>query len=237
GRGGLSFEPDGGIVFETSATTKRIYAFRDLFRLPKGQTAPSGFESTPVRLTHGQRAREPDVSPDGRSIVFVENHRGTTTLLIADIGPDGKLANARALVPSARFEQAYTPRFSPDGKWVAYSVWKHGGYRDIRIVEVVTGRFYEIARDRALDMQPTFSPDGRWVFFSSDRAYGIPNIFAFDTTTGSIHQVTNVKTGAFQPEVSPDGKTRAYVGYTTAASALFAMPPAQSHWPEPPTSV
>ena len=234
GRGSASFEPDGGIVFDTLATTKRIYSFRDLFRLPKGQKAPSGFESKISRLTDGQRAREPDVAPDGRSVAFVENHRGTSTLILAEIGADGQLENARALVPSARFEQAFTPRFSPDGKWLAYSVWTHGGYRDIRIVEVATGRFYEIARDRALDMQPSFSPDGRYVFFSSDRAYGIPNIFAFDTTSGALHQVTNVKTGAFQPEVSPDGTTLVYVGYTSAGFDLFAMPLDREQWLRPP---
>jgi len=91
-------------------------------------TSPSflEFESGPVRPIA--------LSPDGTEVVFTEDHRGTRTLIIADLSPEGALSNARALVPSARFEQAYTPRFSPDGKWVAYSAWTAGGYRDIRVV-------------------------------------------------------------------------------------------------------
>lgn len=234
GRGSASFEPDGGIVFNATATTKRIYSFNDLFRLPPKVAAPSGFEPETVRLTHGKRAQDPDVSPDGRSVVFVENHRGTSTLIIANRNADGALEQARALVPSARFEQAFTPRFSPDGKRVVYSVWTQGGYRDIRVVDVATGSFYEIARDRAMDMQPSFSPDGRYVYFASDRAYGIVNIFAYDTTNGALRQVTNVRTGAFQPEVSPDGKTLLYVGYTSAGFDLYSMPIEPGSWLEPP---
>lgn len=234
GRGSASFEPDGSIVLDALATTKRVYSFRDLFRLPKGTDAESGYEPRLSRLTNAQRAQDPDVSPDGRSIVFVENHRGTTTLVIADRTADGGIEKTRALVPSAQFEQAFTPRFSPDGKWVAYSAWSRGGYRDVRIVEVSSGKFYELARDRAMDMQPSWSPDGRYVYFSSDRAHGIPNVFAFDTKAGLLKQVTNVETGAFQPEISEDGKTLLYVGYTSAGFDLYAMPMDEAAWLEPP---
>lgn len=234
GRGNASFAADGAMIFDAVAPTKRIYSFRDLFLLAPRERAPSGFESSVSRLTEGQRAREPDISPDGRSVVFVENTRGTSTLLIANFTSERRITDPRVLVPSARFEQAYTPRFSPDGKWVAYSAWTHGGYRDIRIVDARTGEFHQLARDRAMDMQPSWSPEGRYVYFSSDRAFGIPNIFAYDTTTGALRQVTNVKTGAFQPEVSPDGKTLLYVGYTSAGFDLYAMPVDPAKWLEPP---
>ena len=52
----------------------------------------------------------------GRHITFTINSKSTTYLQIADLDAQGHLVNARDLVPSARFEQAYTPRFSPDGK-------------------------------------------------------------------------------------------------------------------------
>ena len=65
------------------------------------------------RLTFGHRARYPDVSPDGRRVVYTVNHRGTSYLKIADITPEGAIANSRTLVPSARYEQAYTPTLFP----------------------------------------------------------------------------------------------------------------------------
>jgi hypothetical protein len=163
------------------------------------------------------------VSPDGKSIVFTVNGRGTTFLEIAEIAADGSLQKRRDLVPSARFDQAYTPRFSPDGKTVAYSAWTAGGYRDVRLVDVATGSFHEIAHDRALDLNPAWSADGKTLYFASDRT-GIFNIYAYDMDKRALAQVTNVKTGAVQPTVSADDKTLVYVGYTSYGHDLFRMP-------------
>ena len=234
GHGSASFATDGRVVFNSVAPHRRVYALNDLFVLPRGVDSPSGFEPERKRMTQGARAQDPDVSPDGTQVVFTENHRGTTTLMIARLGEDGVLSGARALVPSARFEQAYTPRFSPDGQWVVYSAWTEGGYRDIRLVEVKSGRFYAITHDRAMDWQPSFSPDGSRIFFASDRVLGIPNVFAFDREGGKLWQVTNLRTGAFYPEVSPDGQTLVYVGYSSYGYDLYALDLEPSRWREPP---
>lgn len=237
GHGSASFARDGRLLFNSVAIHKRVYALNDLFLLPPGVDSPGGFEPERKRLTEGARTQDPDVSQDGTLVVFTENHRGTTTLMIAHLGEDGSVSGARALVPSAIFEQAYTPRFSPDGQWVAYSAWTEGGYRDIRLVEVATGRWFSITHDRAMDWQPSFSPDGTHVFFASDRALGIPNVFAFDRRDGKIRQITNVRTGAFYPEVAPDGRTLVYVGYSSYGHDLFAMDLDPRRWLEVPPFV
>ena len=186
-----SFMPDGSMVYAAIQPWRRQYHFHDLHRIGSRQRATSGREPTVERLTNGLRAREPDVSPDGRRVVFTVNSKGTSYLKIADLSADGVLSNTRTLVPSARYSQAYTPRFSPDGKSVAYSVWTRGGYRDIRIVDVATGQFQQLTHDRAMDMQPSYSRDGKYLLYSSDRT-GIANVYAYELSTGVLHQVTNV---------------------------------------------
>lgn len=217
-----AFTPAGDLIFDSSSVWKNVYQRGDLFMVPRGATSPQGEELVRRRLTTGLRASAPDVSPDGKRVVFVVNSMGTTHLEVADIHGDGSLSERRHLVPSARFEQAYTPRFSPDGKKVAYGVWTAGGYRDIRIVDVATGTFRAVTRDRALDMQPVWSPDGKTLYFTSDRT-GIPNIYAYDVGGGSLKQVTNVRVGATQAAVSADGSTLVYVGYTTEGFDLYGM--------------
>lgn len=227
----LSLAPDCSILFENVATSGRRYNFLDLFRqLPGTSSRAEG--DTRQRLTQGLRARHVDVSPDGRRVVFVTNDRSTSTLRIADLGPDFELSNVRALVPSAHFEQAYTPRFSPDGQSVAYSAWTTGGYRDVRVVDVASGRFRELYHDRALDQQPTFSPDGKHLYFASDRS-GVSNIYAYELSSGRLSQVTNAVNGAYYPEVSTDGRTVVYTGYTSRGWELFVMPNEPSRWLEP----
>lgn len=222
GETSASFSPDGALYYDSLQPWRRLYFFSDLMRLAPGKSAPSGLEPWALRLTHGHRAAEPDVSPDGRSIVFVVSHRGTRYLKIADLTTEGALVNERGLVPSARFEQVFSPRFSPDGRFVAYSAWTTGGFRDIRIVDVETGQVTQLMRDRAMDMGPSFSDDGRYLLFSSDRT-GISNIYAYDRQERKTFQVTNVRTGAYQPQLSADGKTLVYVGYTSHGFDLYSM--------------
>lgn len=229
---GLSFDPDCGIIFDSVAPTRRRYSFIDVFRQEPGTTSPRGVGSSRKRLTFGERARDPDVSPDGRKIVYVTNHAGTSTLMIAELDDEYRVHAARPLVPSAEFEQAYTPRFSPDGRAIAYSVWTEGGYRDIRVVDVESGRFFELFHDRALDQQPSWSADGARIFFTSDRT-GIANVYAYDLETRRLRQVTNVVNGAYMPEVSPDGRTLVYVGYTALGFDLYALALDPKSWLEP----
>ncbi|MBN1610031.1 MAG: PD40 domain-containing protein [Polyangiaceae bacterium] len=224
-----SFDPACGIVFAGTALSRRNYLFSDLQYLPPGARSPQGTERWRRRLTVGRRALMPDVSPDGRSVVYVANHAGTTTLRIADRSPDGTLTHERLLAPSGRFEQVYTPRFSPDGRTVAYGVWTRDGYRDLRVVDVRTGSVSQLTRDRALDLQPSWSPDGRFLFFSSDRT-GVPNVYAFDFSTLELYQVTNVLTGAYMPEVAPDGRTLLYVGYTSEGFDVYSLELDQRQW-------
>jgi hypothetical protein len=218
-----AFTPDGDLLFHSVDVYRNYYNRSDLFLLARGETSKGGEERARKRLTTGLRAKEADVSPDGRRVVFTVNARGTTFLQIAELGPDGAVTARRDLAPSRRFEQVYTPRFSPDGKTVAYSVWSAGGFRDIRLVDVASGQVRDVTRDRAMDMTPVWSPDGKTLYFCSDRS-GIFNIHAHDLASSAFFQVTNVRTGAFMPAVSGDGKTLAYVGYTSFGHDLYAMP-------------
>ena len=220
---GLDIAPDCSLVFDSVAPSRRRHYLGDLFELAPHARAPSGLERARRRLTVGRRARTPDLAPDGRSIAYVTSRGGTTTLRLAKRSADGKLENERTLVASARYEQAFTPRFSPDGSKLAYGVWRTGGFRDLRVVDLNSDTYRELFRDRAIDQQPSWSPDGRTLYFSSDRS-GISNIYAYDLATAAVRQVTNVLTGAYHPEVSPDGRTLVYVGYTSFGFDLYALP-------------
>jgi hypothetical protein len=210
----MAEHPNGKHIYYSSVDTHRdIYRLYDLFRYNR-KTGER------TRLTHGLRAREPDISPDGRKIVYTVNSAGTRHLMIAPI--DAVEESRRVLVRSKRFEQIYTPRFSPSGEHVAFSEWRDGGYRDIRVVDLESGDVRNITKDRALDTGPTWSPDGKWLYFSSDRT-GIANIYAYHRATGKLHQVTNVVGGAYHPAISPDGDRLVYLGYTSRGFDLYSM--------------
>jgi len=220
----FAFAPNGDLVFSSVVPYKNIYYRSELFRLPAGKQATDGREAWRKTLTEGLRATAPALSPDGSRLAFTVNAQGSTSLTIADVTPDGGLGTPRTLpIGAQRFDQVYTPVFSPDGTRLAFSRFARGGFRDVAILDLDSKRVTAVTHDRALDTNPAWSPDGTRLYFASDRS-GIFNIHEYRTDDGSLRQVTNVKTLATMPAVSHDGHTLAYVGYTSAGFDLFVMP-------------
>jgi Tol biopolymer transport system component len=147
-------------------------------------------------LTRGYRAHEPDVSPDGMQVACVVSGERARQLAVVPIGGGAP----QVLAPDAP-GLAYTPAFSPDGKLIAYSRWKPGGFRDIHLYDLDAKTDRALTVDRAMDVDPRFTPDGRYLLWSSDRT-GIYDVYAYELATGQLYQVTNVLSGAFQPVVS-----------------------------------
>ncbi len=206
---------EGGraLLYDAIDAHRDLYFFNDLFHLDLATREVT-------RLTNGRRAQQPELAPDGRRLAFTQNGAGTTHLMIADVADvEG---TARVLRRSRRYEQVFTPRWSPDGRQIAVSLWSPGGYRDVALVDAETGETRRLTHDRAMDTSPAFSPDGRWLFFSSDRS-GIANLYAIELASGRQMQVTNVLGGAWSPDVSPDGRRLVYLGYTSRGFDLWTL--------------
>ena len=203
----------GDMVFEIQQTHDFRYSWQDLF-LWRGPN-PSDLE----QLTFGERARDPHVSPDGRTVVYSRNDDAQSRLAFLDL-------HTRKVVevapPADRIAQVFSPRWAPDSQRVAYSGWREGGYRDIYVYDRRTQTSERITADRFLDTEPTWTPDGAYVLFASDRD-DVFNIYAYEVESGRLRQVTNVIGGAFEPVVSNDGQRLAYLGFSANGYDLWTM--------------
>lgn len=209
-----SFSVDGAGTWFTSTTPyENTYSFAELFRAEGGARK---------QRTQGHRVSGPTQSPDGKLLAYVRNARGHRTLVMRSI--DGEaLGPEVALYSGERFDQVFTPRFSPDGSAIAFSAWRKGGSRDVAWIALRDRRVRWVTQDRATDMQPEWSPDGGSLYFASDRS-GISNIYRYDFATSALSQITNVTTGAFQPAVDSRGTKLMFVGYTSRGYDLRTLP-------------
>lgn len=127
-----------------------------------------------TRLTSTEKAEgNPVVSPDKKKIAYT---RGRGELVVADISPDGKLSNEKLLLNGWA-----TPRgicWSPDGRWLAYSLSDLNFNGEIYIHAADNSRGpVDVSMHPRGDSRPRWSSDGSKLGFVSKRNNGDDDIW------------------------------------------------------------
>ncbi|MCK5168770.1 MAG: PD40 domain-containing protein, partial [Bacteroidales bacterium] len=100
----------------------------------------------------------PTLSPEGNTIVFVYEND------LWEVNVDGGIANRLTAMDGAESN----PRFSPDGKWLAFSS-KQNGNSDVFIMPVGGGEISQLTYHDANDLVDGWSWDSQSINFSSNR--------------------------------------------------------------------
>ncbi len=107
------------------------------------------------------------------------------------------------------------PQFSPDGKWIAYTIseWDRKENRrvaHIYLVSVESGRSIRLTNGEKGESAPQWSPDGTRIAFLADRDKG-NQIWTIPVTGGEAEKLTSEENGVAAFGWSPDGKQIAFV--------------------------
>jgi Tol biopolymer transport system component len=154
---------------------------------------------TPRRII--LNAKDPAWSPDGHSLAY-ENVADRALWLS---GINGEGAHQITAVPRASYRDT-DPRFSPDGRQLAFVTHTTGPYGKLGVLDVASRRVQQLlTHDHALALSPAWSPDGQVIYFASSRG-GTMNIWRIAASGGEPEQVTSGQGDDAQLDVSSDGK-------------------------------
>jgi Tol biopolymer transport system component len=186
-------------------------------------------------------AIRPEVSPDGRYLVYGTRHDAQTGLRVRNLetGDDRWL-----IYPVQRDEQESvfsrdllpTYSFTADGDALILSF--DGG---IRRVSIADGSVTEIPFNAAVDapvgpllgqsqesgdgpvrariiQSPQQSPDGSTIVFSA-----LTSLYTMDLDGGAPERLTDDGDAAFQPSWSPDGRWVTYISWTNAGGHVYKV--------------
>jgi len=177
---------------------------QNIWRLELDAAGRAGAATSLISSTQGDNG--PDYSPDGHKIVFASNRSGGFGIWVCD--SDG--ANPTQLIDRGPYLTG-TPRWSPDGRWIAFDSRSNDAGRDsnadIYVVSAEGGQPRRLTSEPAEDVAPSWSRDGKWIYFGSTRG-GAMQIWKVPAEGGEATQVT--KEGGFEGFESMDGKQLYY---------------------------
>lgn len=192
----------------------RPFALALALSLALGATAQSAEPKWDINAAHakGKMVRfstdegtwlDLDLSPDGRTILF--SMLGDIYALPVEGG------QARRLTRGPAWD--IQPRFSPDGKEIAYTSDRGGGNNLWRMRADGSGATQVTKEDFRLLNNPAWSPDGQFIVgrkhFTSQRSLGAGELWLYHRDGGAGLQLTkrkNDQQDLGEPAFSPDGR-------------------------------
>ncbi|MBN2010204.1 PD40 domain-containing protein [candidate division KSB1 bacterium] len=191
----ICWSPDGKKIAYArhSAPDKHFSHYQDvyIYDLVKKQETP---------LTKNLRAQSPDWSPTGEDMLFVVTKDGTQNIATVNL----KTQKVMHLTKFKNGEQIFSPRYSPNGQVIVFSVSRKDD-RDLGLISADGKKLKFILTDEYDARDPVFSADGKSIYFSYDKT-GIFNIYRMTIDGSKVELLTNVVGGAFMPAVNKDGK-------------------------------
>ena len=222
--GSISWSPDGGSIYFTQAEINRGFnVYQDLYVYDLARDSIT-------RLSKGRRLGEVQIAPDGKLFAAVVSSRGGQNLALLDQREPGSPGSPR-VVTDYSMQRVSSPRWSPDGKTICYTVTDNNGESSLRLFDVQSGNDLELFRAGHTLAFPVWSHDGADIFYISDET-GVFNLFAYRLQERKSFQVSHLLGGALQPDPSPDGHSVVLSSYGSRGFEIARITLDRAKWSE-----
>ncbi len=146
-----------------------------------------------------------DWSPDGKQILLTIIRKDKSNDVVAVSAADG----STRVLKTFGFRAPSRPRFSPDGRFIAYALPQRPDSRQQDIFVMAADGSHEIPliEHAANDVLPDWTPDGNRILFGSDRT-GTMGVWSVAVSDGKPAGMPELVKPDFGQDVSPMGFTR-----------------------------
>jgi TolB protein len=148
-------------------------------------------------------------------IAFVNNHTGNKELYVMDY--DG--ANVRQLTHYHSI--TLLPKWSPDGKWIAFNSYKAGN-PDAYLVNADGLNLQGLSSRQGLNTSVNWAPDGNTLALTLSRG-GDPELYLIERSGRIVRRLTYSPGVDTSPTFSPNGQQIAFISDRSGNPELYVM--------------
>ena len=114
-----------------------------------------------------------------------------------------------------------SPRWSPDGRLIAYTSYRNGN-PDLFVLNFDSGRRDVFSSQQGLNATPGWSPDGQWLALAMS-ATGGTNLFLMSKSGGAPKPLTTGPAISVSPSFSPNGRQIAFNSDRGGTPQIYLM--------------
>jgi Tol biopolymer transport system component/DNA-binding winged helix-turn-helix (wHTH) protein len=161
-----------------------------------------GPTSTALLFPTSREDSQPDISPDGKRIVFASERSGSSEIWVSSLdGSDAvKLSNFHS--------HTGTPRWSPDGQRIVFDS-RVSGEAGLYLVDPNTGLPKRIATNGLGASVPSWSMNGKWIYFRSGTKQDEGGLYRVSLQGGNPQLVS--QTRGYNVQQSKTGSTLYFI--------------------------
>ncbi len=114
-----------------------------------------------------------------------------------------------------------SPRWTPDGKWLAYTSYKDAN-PNLYVLDLMTSRRWRMASFPGINISPSWSPDGDWLAFTSSKD-GNPDVYAIRRDGSGLRRLTFDSDVDVSPSWAPTGRQIVFTSDRGGSPQLYVM--------------
>jgi TolB protein len=148
-------------------------------------------------------------------IAFASNKTGAKEIYVMDL--DG----GNVMLMTRNDSLNLTPRWSPDGRFLAYVSYRDNN-PDLYLLDVTVGRRTKISSLPGLNISPAWAPDGKSMALALSKN-GTTDIYLMHIDGKGLRRLTSTNAITVSPSWSPNGRQLAFVSDQGGSPQIYLM--------------
>ena len=166
----------------------------------------------PLRLTSDPASDvDPDISPNGRDVVFTSNRTGNNDIYIMD-----RTGSNQVNITNNAANDGWA-RWAPDGEHIVFHTNRDGNF-ELYVMNRDGADLMRLTNYPGVDQFPEWSPNGREIAFRRDI-----DVHVLDVASGQVRRLTDAPPLNQMPSWSPNGKQLAFMSMRAGYISVYLM--------------